>query len=74
MVGITQVFRVCGSSRKEVRFEIPSRLAFLFDEDHAGRERVRAQKEIDEQAALGVRMKEKAEEFLASGGEIYPTN
>jgi phosphomethylpyrimidine synthase len=30
-----------------------------------------AQKEIDEQAALGAGMKEKAEEFLASGGEIY---
>ena len=29
-----------------------------------------AQKEIDEQAALGG-MKEKAEEFVASGGEIY---
>jgi phosphomethylpyrimidine synthase len=30
-----------------------------------------AQKEIDEQAALGVGMKEKAEEFAAAGGEIY---
>jgi phosphomethylpyrimidine synthase len=30
-----------------------------------------AQKEIDERAALGVGMKEKAEEFVASGGEIY---
>ncbi|HEV7680798.1 MAG TPA: phosphomethylpyrimidine synthase ThiC [Pyrinomonadaceae bacterium] len=30
-----------------------------------------AQKEIDEQAALGVGMKEKAEEFVASGGEVY---
>ncbi len=30
-----------------------------------------AQKEIDEQAALGVGMKEKAEEFIATGGEIY---
>ncbi|MEK6333797.1 MAG: phosphomethylpyrimidine synthase ThiC [Acidobacteriota bacterium] len=30
-----------------------------------------AKKEIDEQAALGVGMKEKAEEFVASGGEIY---
>ena len=30
-----------------------------------------AQREIDEQAALGVGMKEKAEEFVASGGEIY---
>jgi phosphomethylpyrimidine synthase len=30
-----------------------------------------AQKEIDEQAALGVGMKEKADEFVASGGEIY---
>jgi len=30
-----------------------------------------AQKELDEQAALGVGMKEKAEEFVASGGEIY---
>jgi len=29
------------------------------------------QKEIDEQAALGVGMKEKAQEFVASGGEIY---
>ena len=32
-----------------------------------------AQKEIDEQAALGVGMKEKAEEFVAAGGEIYQT-
>ncbi len=30
-----------------------------------------AQKEIDEAAALGVGMKEKAEEFVTSGGEIY---
>jgi hypothetical protein len=30
-----------------------------------------AQKEIDEQAALGVGMKEKAEEFVAAGGEIH---
>jgi phosphomethylpyrimidine synthase len=30
-----------------------------------------AQKKIDEQAALGVGMKEKAEEFVSSGAEIY---
>ncbi|HXL80745.1 MAG TPA: phosphomethylpyrimidine synthase ThiC [Pyrinomonadaceae bacterium] len=30
-----------------------------------------AQKQIDEQAALGVGMKEKAEEFVAAGAEIY---
>ena len=30
-----------------------------------------AQKEIYEHAALGVGMKEKAEEFVAAGGEIY---
>jgi phosphomethylpyrimidine synthase len=30
-----------------------------------------AKKEIDEQAALGVGMKEKAEEFVVAGGEIY---
>ena len=30
-----------------------------------------AQKEIDEQAALGVGMKEKAEEFVEMGAEIY---
>jgi len=30
-----------------------------------------AQKEIDEQAALGVGMKEKAEEFLEQGAEVY---
>ena len=30
-----------------------------------------AQKQVDEQAALGVGMKEKAEEFVAAGGEIY---
>jgi len=33
-----------------------------------------AQKEIDEQAALGVGMKEKAEEFVAAGAEIYQTS
>ncbi len=32
-----------------------------------------AQKQIDEQAALGVGMKEKAEEFVAAGAEIYQT-
>lgn len=30
-----------------------------------------AQKQIDEQAALGVGMKEKAEEFVTAGAEIY---
>jgi hypothetical protein len=30
-----------------------------------------AQKEIDEQAALAVGMTQKAEEFVAAGGEIY---
>jgi phosphomethylpyrimidine synthase len=30
-----------------------------------------AQKEIDEQATLGGGMKEKAEEFVAAGSEIY---
>jgi phosphomethylpyrimidine synthase len=30
-----------------------------------------ARKEIDEQAALGVGMKEKAEEFIAAGAEVY---
>jgi phosphomethylpyrimidine synthase len=30
-----------------------------------------AQKEIGEAAALNMGMKEKAEEFVASGGEIY---
>lgn len=30
-----------------------------------------AQKQIDEKAALGVGMKEKAEEFVATGSEIY---
>lgn len=30
-----------------------------------------AQKEIDQQAALGVGMKEKAEEFVAAGSEVY---
>ena len=33
-----------------------------------------AQKEIDEQAALGVGMKEKAEEFVASGGRDLSEN
>jgi phosphomethylpyrimidine synthase len=32
-----------------------------------------AQKQIDEEAALGVGMKEKAEEFVAAGAEIYQT-
>jgi phosphomethylpyrimidine synthase len=30
-----------------------------------------AQKEIDEAAALAVGLKEKAEEFVAAGGETY---
>jgi phosphomethylpyrimidine synthase len=33
-----------------------------------------AQKQIDEQAALGVGMKEKAEEFVATRAEIYQGN
>jgi phosphomethylpyrimidine synthase len=33
-----------------------------------------AQKEIDEQSALAVGMKEKAEEFLATGAELYHTS
>jgi phosphomethylpyrimidine synthase len=33
-----------------------------------------AQKEIDEQAALGIGMKEKAEQFVAAGAEIYRTH
>jgi phosphomethylpyrimidine synthase len=33
-----------------------------------------AQKEIDEQAALGVGMKEKAEEFVSAGEQIYTSN
>jgi hypothetical protein len=47
------------------------RPTLLFNEDHPGRARVCGQKEIDEQAALGVGLKEKAEEFVAAGGEIY---
>jgi phosphomethylpyrimidine synthase len=30
-----------------------------------------AQKQIDEESALGTGMKEKAEEFMTAGGEIY---
>lgn len=33
-----------------------------------------AQKEIDEAAGLDLVMKEKAEEFVAAGGEIYEQN
>jgi len=33
-----------------------------------------AQKEIDEETALGVGMKEKAEEFVAAGAEVYATS
>jgi hypothetical protein len=32
---------------------------------------MRRKKQIDEQAVLGMGMKEKAEEFVAAGGEIY---
>jgi hypothetical protein len=45
--------------------------ALLLNEDHPGRARVRAQKEIDEQAALGVGMKWKADEFIKKEAEIY---
>jgi hypothetical protein len=51
-----------------------SRPTLLLDEDHAGRDEYAAQKQIDEQAALGIGMKEKAEEFVAAGGEIYQTS
>jgi hypothetical protein len=43
----------------------------LLDEDHPRRSRLRRAKELDEQAALGVGIKEKAEEFVDAGGEIY---
>jgi phosphomethylpyrimidine synthase len=33
-----------------------------------------AQKELDEQAALAAGMKEKAEEFVAAGAELYQGN
>jgi hypothetical protein len=33
---------------------------------------ISAQKEIDEQAALGIGLKEKAEEFIATGSETLP--
>jgi phosphomethylpyrimidine synthase len=33
-----------------------------------------AQKEINEQAALEVGMREKAEEFLSAGSELYQTS
>ena len=46
----------------------------LLDGDHAVCARVTRRKEIDEQAALGVGMKEKAEEFVAAGGEMYKLN
>jgi hypothetical protein len=36
--------------------------------------RVRRQKEIDEQAVLGVGMKEKAAEFVAAGADIYQSS
>jgi Trypsin-like peptidase domain len=39
----------------------------LFDEDHAGRARVRSQKEIDEQAALGVWMKRRRKNLWRVG-------
>jgi len=44
---------------------------FLLDDDLAGRGEYAAQGEIDEQAALSVGMKEKAEEFVAKGAEVY---
>ena len=52
---------------------IPGRQAraLLLHEDHADVHKYAAQKEMDEQAALGVGMKEKAQEFVAAGGEIY---
>jgi phosphomethylpyrimidine synthase len=43
----------------------------LLNEDPQDMREYAAQKEIEEQGALGVGMKEKAEEFVASGGEIY---
>ncbi|HXD32141.1 MAG TPA: hypothetical protein VN643_13545 [Pyrinomonadaceae bacterium] len=44
---------------------------FLLHEDHQDVREYAAQKEIDERAALEVGMKEKAEEFVTSGQEIY---
>jgi hypothetical protein len=47
------------------------RPTLLLNEDPQDVREYAAQKEIEEQGALGVGIKEKAEEFVASGGEIY---
>jgi len=49
------------------------RPTLLLNEDYPGRARVRRAKKIDELATQGVGMKEKAEEFVASGAKIYQT-
>jgi len=66
-----------GKGRRRVRTGLAVTLlneqpALLLNEDHAGHAGVcDAKKEIDEQAAFGVGMKEKAKEFVAAGGDIY---
>jgi hypothetical protein len=44
---------------------------FQRDENYAGLREYASQREIDEQATLGVGMKEKAEEFVASAAERF---
>jgi len=45
----------------------------FLDEDHQDVREYAAQKEIDEQPVLVLAMREKAEEFVANGGEAYQT-
>jgi len=47
------------------------RPTFLLNEDHPGRPRVRRAKTNDAQAALALGMKEKAQEFVEKGAEVY---
>jgi len=59
------------TNEEGIKADVRCRPTLLLDEDHPGRARARGAKEIDEQAALDVEMKEKAEEFVAAGTEIY---
>ena len=47
------------------------RPAFLLDEDHAGRARLRRAAGTDSEKAIETGMAEKAKEFTATGAQIY---
>ena len=64
---------IAGFGKRDASYDAHLPMPFVIRRDEITQDvrEYAAQKEIDEQAALGVGMKEKAEEFVAAGGELY---